>query len=33
MTDISAFKKSIINYGQYFTYKTMTNDDINIDII
>jgi len=33
MIDISVFKKFIISYKQYFTYKTITNDDININII
>ena len=29
--DIGAFKKSIIGYGQYLTYKTTTNNNTNID--
>jgi len=31
--DINVFKKFITNYKQYFIYKTMTNNDININII
>ena len=31
--DINAFKKSIISYKQYFIYKTIINNNINIDII
>ena len=31
--DISAFKKFITSYKQYFTYKTIINDNTNIDII
>ena len=31
--DINAFKKSIISYRQYLIYKTIINDNININII
>ena len=31
MIDISAFKKSIISYGQYLAYKTIINDNTDID--
>jgi hypothetical protein len=31
--DISAFKKSIINYKQYLIYKTIINNNININTI
>ena len=33
MINISAFKKSITDYGQYLAYKTIINDNIDIDII
>ena len=31
MIDISAFKKSITDYRQYFIYKTIINDNTDID--
>jgi len=31
--DINAFKKFITDYKQYFIYKTIINNNINIDII
>jgi len=33
MIDISAFKKSTAGYGQYLVYKTIINDNTDIDII
>jgi len=33
MIDISAFKKFITSYKQYLIYKTIINDNTDIDII